>query len=301
MILLDSDSEDGSNRGAKRRAASDRAEEEEEEEGVAHPQCEEVESSESCFSGDGQEVVVSLDSSQGCCDGRENANPLEHFATAVTSENSKRQKPVHFSTTTPIKIVSSPHLTSSCSSSCSSSSCASSSSSSDAVAKPGASSSVRSSGRDAKRQRHGKPKPNYREVVRDREARAGMDGFDCSQCRNFYEALGADMPDGTATQKHHGCHNQSKLAHEELKPQNENETKPRGRGRGASNSRLMVEALKQGSTRHRFHREPCFTPPGFWDLGMPPTPMTGEPGVPTPKKGGNKVGSLDGSIDSNDS
>lgn len=74
--------------------------------------------------------------------------------------------------------------------------------------------------------------PPCRCVVRGREARAALQGFDCEHCRGFYQAT-SGIGNGQA------CGQQSR---------------PRA-------------ALK--ASRHRMEHEPTTTPRGFWDLSFP--------------------------------
>ncbi|CAE8718913.1 unnamed protein product, partial [Polarella glacialis] len=73
-------------------------------------------------------------------------------------------------------------------------------------------------------------------VVRGREQRQALQGFDCEQCRSFYElstAIG-----GVALVAGH------------------------------SGQRAL--------SRHRLEWAPTSTPPGFWDLSFPQNPLEGK-------------------------
>merc|ERR1712217_1006588 len=69
-------------------------------------------------------------------------------------------------------------------------------------------------------------------VVRNREVRLGLPGFDCEMCRSFYGAVAGTI-DGT----------------------------------GAMAERAARAC--RAASRHRLEHAPVCTPPGFWDLSFP--------------------------------
>jgi len=79
--------------------------------------------------------------------------------------------------------------------------------------------------------------PPCRCVVRGKDARAALQGFDCDQCRGFYQATGG-LGNGQA------CGQQSR-------------------------PRAVTKA-----SRHRLEHAPTTTPRGFWDLSFPHSPRS---------------------------
>lgn len=78
-------------------------------------------------------------------------------------------------------------------------------------------------------------------VVRGKDARLGLQAFDCEQCRAFYSAVGVAGPSA-------------------------------GAAAGAA-------AYRKVASRHRFAHAPVSTPPGFWDLSFPPDQGAEPPGL----------------------
>lgn len=101
------------------------------------------------------------------------------------------------------------------------------------------------------------PSFKYCEVVRGKEARENLAGWDCAQCRAFYDALstwGAVVA-GTAPV----CGHVLKI--------------PRSRGMDAAPVAPRPQGpdaaqLLQNGSRHRHRYAPPETPQGFWDLGF---------------------------------
>uniref|UniRef100_A0A0G4FL11 DNA endonuclease activator Ctp1 C-terminal domain-containing protein n=1 Tax=Chromera velia CCMP2878 TaxID=1169474 RepID=A0A0G4FL11_9ALVE len=92
------------------------------------------------------------------------------------------------------------------------------------------------------------PWPHYR-VVRNKEERAKLMGVDCTQCADFYDAIGEVGCAGGCT---HGG--------------------PRGGGEPAGGG--GAADLKQNFSRHRFLQAPTETPAGFWKVGFSPSQAT---------------------------
>jgi hypothetical protein len=70
----------------------------------------------------------------------------------------------------------------------------------------------------------------YEEVVRNKERRAGMDGYECTECRRWHEVL---------------------------------------RQQGLVTSTQEAREHKRNCCRHKYAYEPPGTPEGFWDLTVP--------------------------------
>lgn len=127
------------------------------------------------------------------------------------------------------------------------------------------------------REQH-QPLPNgaaykHREVIRKREDREKLEGFECQDCKRFYDALekwGAVAVGGL--------------------PQCQHRANAAGRAadggvfaaaNGAAQQHLQQQAeqtanfrnqLRAGASRHRYLFEPPLTPKGFWDLGFSESP-----------------------------
>lgn len=96
-------------------------------------------------------------------------------------------------------------------------------------------------------------------VVRQREERAQLQGFECEDCKRFYDALerwGAVAVGGLPQCQHHAGTGQG----------------PAGVQQGqqyVSVEQMRID-LRADASRHRYLHEPPLTPNGFWDLGFSP-------------------------------
>lgn len=92
----------------------------------------------------------------------------------------------------------------------------------------------------------------HQEVIRKRKDRENLEGFECQDCKRFYDAMEKWGAIGDLPQCQH--HVIPKAAHQQQQ---------------AQQAKLRSE-LRAGASRHRYLFEPPLTPKGFWDLGFTP-------------------------------
>ena len=105
----------------------------------------------------------------------------------------------------------------------------------------------------------GAPPPGeyrYQEVVRSRDARSKLPGFECQDCRLFYSALQSwgDMRGGTVPGAPACGHTSA----------------PGGGGGGGGGGGMTRQQALDAASRHRYQYEPPATPQGYWDIGFTP-------------------------------
>ncbi|KAK7064736.1 SAE2 domain-containing protein [Favolaschia claudopus] len=104
-------------------------------------------------------------------------------------------------------------------------------------------------------------------VVRRKEHRRRMDGGDCEECRDYYDALGPmpsrlQPPLWRSPQKSHSANTSGKR------------TCRHGHGHGRDERQDDDEAIqshKQAISRHRHNWAQGSTPPDYWNIGFPST------------------------------
>jgi FtsZ-binding cell division protein ZapB len=105
----------------------------------------------------------------------------------------------------------------------------------------------------------------HREVIRKKEDREKLQGFECQDCKRFYDAMEKWGAIGVLPQCQHHL----------------NANPAQG---GASGSKIGAQQqqghlnfrneLRAGASRHRYLFEPPLTPNGFWNLGFSPPNKT---------------------------
>ncbi|KAK9806889.1 hypothetical protein WJX72_006513 [[Myrmecia] bisecta] len=98
--------------------------------------------------------------------------------------------------------------------------------------------------------RPGEPGYKYQAVVRKKDERAALQGFECLDCKRFYEALqtwNGNMQ-GLPACGHAVAGQQASHA--------------------AAGAQVDREQLRQDGSRHRYQYAPPNTPDGFWDMGF---------------------------------
>ncbi|KAK9825186.1 hypothetical protein WJX81_004947 [Elliptochloris bilobata] len=99
------------------------------------------------------------------------------------------------------------------------------------------------------RPRPGSPGYKYREVVRNRAERAELPGYECPDCKRFYDALqtwgAAPLPPPICGHAAPGTTGAAAAAH------------------------AQREVMRHAGSRHRYRHTPPDTPPGFWKVGFP--------------------------------
>lgn len=96
----------------------------------------------------------------------------------------------------------------------------------------------------------------HREIVRNRRDREQLHGFDCNECRRFYEIIGRSG----SFHLYHTCADNSSDAH----PQHPDTQ---------SKSSVPQQQFISTVSRHRFKYEPPLTPQGFWNIPFSPSPQ----------------------------
>jgi hypothetical protein len=95
----------------------------------------------------------------------------------------------------------------------------------------------------------------HQEVIRKRKDREKLEGFECQDCKRFYNAMEKWGAIGDL-------------------PQCQHLVNPKAAQQQQQQANLRNE-LRAGASRHRYLFEPPLTPKGFWDLGFSPPRKTG--------------------------
>ncbi|KAG7673633.1 hypothetical protein Ndes2526B_g02915 [Nannochloris sp. 'desiccata'] len=123
--------------------------------------------------------------------------------------------------------------------------------------------------RQQQQQQRGQSLPNgafkHQEVIRKRKDREKLEGFECQDCKRFYDAMEKWGAIGVLPQCQHHVNPKTAAARAGAAPV----------GNGAALQQQARQAnlrneLRAGASRHRYLFEPPLTPKGFWDLGFSP-------------------------------
>eukprot|EP00918_Siedleckia_nematoides_P081437 GHVU01178583.1.p1 GENE.GHVU01178583.1~~GHVU01178583.1.p1 ORF type:complete len:232 (+),score=26.64 GHVU01178583.1:91-696(+) len=106
-----------------------------------------------------------------------------------------------------------------------------------------------------------------RRVVRKRSEREALPGWECDQCRRFYEALASDgfhVPSGAQTCRHSST--MPVATRSGTPPPSVGGCSSRGdRGKAGTSGNDVV----QQTSRHRLQTKATSTPPRYWDIDFP--------------------------------
>ena len=105
----------------------------------------------------------------------------------------------------------------------------------------------------------------HQQVIRKKEDREKLEGFECQDCKRFYDALekwGAVAIGGLPQCQHRGNVDREDGGDARAAAQQQQQQQQQ------AHQANMRNDLRAGASRHRYLFEPPLTPQGFWDLGF---------------------------------